>query len=220
LDMPEDVIEHYKLRDIATPDGYVYCEIQQGMYGLPQTGIIAQELLAKRLKEHGYSQSKTTPGLWKHEWQPIIFSLVVNDFGVKYVGKEHAQHLLQMVQKYYNCLLEEEGEQYCGLTIKWDYPGKKVHLSMPLYAKNGLKCRKISRTHTSTRHMGQRCNMQRHPTTPPCLIRRGKNHSGGHRSIPFSCASSGFDNANPTQCYRIQTDGSYGKTQCKYASSF
>jgi hypothetical protein len=43
-----------------------------------------------------------------------------------------------MVQKYYKCLLEEEGEQYRGLTIKWDYPGK-MHLSMPLYAKNGLK---------------------------------------------------------------------------------
>jgi hypothetical protein len=63
LDIPEDIIEHYKLRDIATLDGYIYCEIQQGMYGLPQAGIIAQELLAKRLKEHGYSQSKTTPGL-------------------------------------------------------------------------------------------------------------------------------------------------------------
>ncbi len=71
-DMPEDVIEHYKLRDVATPDGYVYCEIRKGMYGLPQAGIIAQELLAKRLKEHGYSQSETTPGLWKHEWRPII----------------------------------------------------------------------------------------------------------------------------------------------------
>jgi hypothetical protein len=34
-DMPEDVIEHYNLRDKATPDGYVYCEIQKGMYGLP-----------------------------------------------------------------------------------------------------------------------------------------------------------------------------------------
>jgi hypothetical protein len=55
-DMPEDVIEHYKLCDIATPDRHVYCKIQQGMYGLPQAGIIAQELLAKRLKEHGYSQ--------------------------------------------------------------------------------------------------------------------------------------------------------------------
>ncbi len=52
-DMPEDVIAHYKLRDIATPDGHVYCEIRQGMYGLTQAGIIAQELLATRLKEHG-----------------------------------------------------------------------------------------------------------------------------------------------------------------------
>jgi hypothetical protein len=90
LDMPEDGIEHNKLRNIATPDGYIYCEIRQGMYSLPQAGIIAQELLAKRLKEHGYSQSKTTPGLWKHKWRPIIFSLVINNFGVKYVGKEHA----------------------------------------------------------------------------------------------------------------------------------
>jgi hypothetical protein len=52
------------------------------MYGLPQAGIIAQELLAKRLKGYGYNQSKTMPGLWTHEWHPIIFSLVVDDFGV------------------------------------------------------------------------------------------------------------------------------------------
>jgi hypothetical protein len=108
-DMLEDVIKHYKLLDIATPNGYVYCKIQQGMYGLPQAGIIAQELLAKRLKEHGYSQSKTTPGLWTHEWQPIRFSIVVNNFGVKYVGKEHVQHLLQTVQKYCKCSFETEG---------------------------------------------------------------------------------------------------------------
>ena len=46
LDIPDDVIEHYNLREIATPDGFIYCEIQKGMYGLPQAGIIAQELLA------------------------------------------------------------------------------------------------------------------------------------------------------------------------------
>ncbi len=88
------------------------------MYGLPQAGIIAQELLAKKLKEHGYSQSETTPGLWKYEWCPVWFSLVVDDFGVKYIGKEHAQHMLQTVQKYYKCLFEPEGERYCRLTIK------------------------------------------------------------------------------------------------------
>jgi hypothetical protein len=63
LNMPEDIIAHYRLLDIATPNGYVYCKICQGMYRLPQVGIIAQELLAKRLKEQGYNQSKTTPGL-------------------------------------------------------------------------------------------------------------------------------------------------------------
>ncbi len=65
-DIPDDVIQHYNLRDVATPDGHVYCEIRKGMYGLPQAGIIAQDLLATRLKAHGYTQSDTTPGLWKH----------------------------------------------------------------------------------------------------------------------------------------------------------
>ncbi len=65
--MPDDVIAHYHLHDIATPDGYVYCKICQGMSELLQAGIIVQELLAKRLKEHGYTQSKTTPRLWTQE---------------------------------------------------------------------------------------------------------------------------------------------------------
>jgi hypothetical protein len=45
--MTEDIIAHYLRLNIATPDGYVYCKIHQGMYWLPQAGIIVQELLAK-----------------------------------------------------------------------------------------------------------------------------------------------------------------------------
>ncbi len=70
-DMPDDVAEHYKLREFATPDGAIYCEIRKGMYGLPQAGIIAQQLLEGRLTKHGYHQSATTPGLWKHVTCPI-----------------------------------------------------------------------------------------------------------------------------------------------------
>ncbi len=40
-DMPKEVIAHYKLTKTATPDGFIYCKIQKGMYGLPQAGIIA-----------------------------------------------------------------------------------------------------------------------------------------------------------------------------------
>jgi hypothetical protein len=38
------------------------------------------------------------------------------------------------------CLFKKEGERYCGLTIKWDYVGKKVHLLMPSYIEKALKC--------------------------------------------------------------------------------
>ncbi len=63
VDMPNNVIKHYHLTDLATLDGYIYCKIQMGMYGLPQAGIITQQLLEKQLRQHGYRQSKTTTGL-------------------------------------------------------------------------------------------------------------------------------------------------------------
>ncbi len=53
-DIPEEIIVEYQLRDRVTADGFVYVEVQKGMYGLPQAGILAQELLEKRLNEHGY----------------------------------------------------------------------------------------------------------------------------------------------------------------------
>jgi hypothetical protein len=31
LDMTDDIIEHYKLRSIATADGFFYCKIHKGM---------------------------------------------------------------------------------------------------------------------------------------------------------------------------------------------
>ncbi len=67
-DMPEDVIDHYNLNEKATEDGSIYVAVKRGMYGLPQAGILAQELLEQRLNAHGYHQSKFTPGLWTHEW--------------------------------------------------------------------------------------------------------------------------------------------------------
>ncbi len=76
-DIPEEIIKQYKLREIATPDGYVYTEITKGMYGLPQARIIAQELLEECLGKHGYFQSKIILGLWTHLTRPILFSLVI-----------------------------------------------------------------------------------------------------------------------------------------------
>ncbi len=98
-DIPEEIIEEYNLREIVTEDGYVYCKIRKGMYGLPQAGIIAQELLAERRAKHGYHQSKIIPGLWMHETRPTTFTLVVNNFAIKITSKNNADHLINILRK-------------------------------------------------------------------------------------------------------------------------
>ena len=90
------------------------------MYGLAHASIIAQQLLEGRLNNHGYSQSTTTPGFWKHKLRPIRFSLIVDDFGVKYVGNEHAEHLLAAQRETYSVTSDWKGTQYSGMTLDWD----------------------------------------------------------------------------------------------------
>jgi hypothetical protein len=51
----------------------------------------------------------------------VLFTLVVDDFGVKYVGREHADHLHEELLELYAVTVNWAGDQYCGLTPKCDY---------------------------------------------------------------------------------------------------
>jgi hypothetical protein len=108
------------------------------MYGLPQAGILANELLQRNLAKDGYRPTQHTHGLWTHDTCPISFSLVVYDFGVKYVGREHAEHLMACIKKNYNISSDWNGGAYCGLTLYWDYKKCTVDLYMPGYIKAAL----------------------------------------------------------------------------------
>jgi hypothetical protein len=119
--IPDEIIQEYNLLAIAH-NRYVYIRIGKGMYGLPQAGILANKLLAQRFAKHGYYQVRSTPGLWKHVSRPIMFTLVVNDFAIKYVGPEHVHHLLNLLRRDYEAVTVDWGATlYCGITCKWDY---------------------------------------------------------------------------------------------------
>lgn len=75
-----------------------------------QSSLLASELLEKILNMHSYFQSKYIPGLWKHEWQPLQFTLGVNNFGVKYTSKEHALHLKQLLKQDYKVTTDWAGQ--------------------------------------------------------------------------------------------------------------
>ena len=138
-DIPEEIIVEYKLRELATPDGSVYIEITKGMYGLPQAGLLANEQLEERLNKHGYKQSKLVPGLWRHSTRQIQFTLVVDDFGVKYTHQEDVEHLKAVLEQDYAVTVDWSGKRYIGITLDWDYNRGRVHLSMPNYVKKALK---------------------------------------------------------------------------------
>ena len=92
----QEFMDRYDLGS-KVKNGYVYIEIQRGMYGLPQAGILANKLLKERLLQNDYFEVPHTPGLCRSKTRPVWFTLVVDDFGIKYVGKEHAQHLLNVL---------------------------------------------------------------------------------------------------------------------------
>ncbi|KAL7484648.1 hypothetical protein ACHAW6_010281 [Cyclotella cf. meneghiniana] len=79
--LPDNVIERYNLRELVTPEGFVYV-VRKGMYGLHRAGLLAHRLSKKRLNAKEYHQSKYMPGLWMHKSRSMQFTLVVDDFRI------------------------------------------------------------------------------------------------------------------------------------------
>ena len=74
----------------------------------------------------------------KARHQTHIFFFVVDDFGVKHIGKENADHLIQALQKLYTISINWTGSLLCGLTIDWDYTAHTCDISMPKYLQTAL----------------------------------------------------------------------------------
>ena len=136
-EVPPEIVQQYEL-DKIQHEGWVYIEIRKGMPGLKQAGKIANIRLTNHLERYGYKPCPFTPSLWKHKERPISFTLVVDDFGVKYVGKEHFQHLTNALSGLYEITVDETGSKYLGMTLEWDYENRFVDISMPGYVKKAL----------------------------------------------------------------------------------
>jgi hypothetical protein len=131
--IPQEIIYEFGLLELAH-DG----RVQKGMYGLPQTGTLTNKLLQRRLEIDAYHTTEHTCGLWKHETRPVWFLLVVDYFGIKYIGRENAEHLMNSIKKNYDISSDWTGSAYAVLQHDWDYINGTVDLSMPGYIKAAL----------------------------------------------------------------------------------
>ena len=87
------------------------------MPGLKQADRIAIDGLKAHLAKFGFAPVPRTPTLWKNDTKPIFFSLVVDDFGVKYTRTENSDHIIQALQKLYTISIYLTGSLFCRLTI-------------------------------------------------------------------------------------------------------
>jgi hypothetical protein len=49
----------------------------------------------------------------------------VDGFGVKYVGIEHFDYLLDLLKKFHGVQFNMADDKLAGISIQWDYPGKR-----------------------------------------------------------------------------------------------
>ena len=113
-------------------------KIVMGMPGLKQAARLENERLVHQLAPYGYAPVQHTPSLWKHESNGIIFSLVVDDFGIKSTSDSATSHLLQDLRDKYQITVDPSGTKFLGFVLDWDYSTRKFYLSMPNYVQHKL----------------------------------------------------------------------------------
>ena len=136
---PDDIIQQYNLHAQVDINGYIFIKINKGMYGLRQSIILAYQQISTRLQAAVYKPIIGSTGMWKHQARQIIFSLCVNDFGIKYFKKEDTQHLLYTLGNHYTYTVDWAGINLCRLTLDWDYDKGYAYISIPGYVKDAIK---------------------------------------------------------------------------------
>ena len=124
--IPQRIIDHYNINDIVDDKGFVYAKINKTWYGLKQNGKIAHNVSMKHLNKHGYYQAKNTHGLFVHEICDISFTLVVNDFGIKFTNKQDVDHLISIMRGKDKFKVDFDAKQCIGIHLNWNYVDRTV----------------------------------------------------------------------------------------------
>ena len=171
--IPEEVMTEYNLWD-KIHNGCVYARVNKGMYGLPQAGRLANDDLVKHLEPHGFHPVPHTPGLWMDDKSDLQFTLVVDDFLVKYTNRKDADRLISALthNKRYKISTDWEAKWYVGLDLNWNYTKGYVDISMPGYIERALQRfahpKPKRATHTPRKFQGPEygARIQYEPGTP------------------------------------------------------
>ena len=135
--IPQEIINQYDLASIED-NIWIYIKIQKGISGPNQAGKISNDCLEKDLRKSGYEIMHHNPDLQKHTSHDIVFTLVVDNFGVNYPNRQDVKHLRNTLQWLYPVTTYLKGSKKLALALKWDYINITVDLSILNYVPEAL----------------------------------------------------------------------------------
>ena len=87
------------------------------------------------LRPLGYHPDIHAPNIWYHKTRRTKFILCVDEFGVKYHSKEDVDHLKVALQQVHDVTTDCSGQNYCGLSLAWNYQAGYVDVSIPKFVE-------------------------------------------------------------------------------------
>jgi hypothetical protein len=136
--VPDELMDSLDLWQYLDGDS-IMVRVDGAMYGLPQAGRVAHRDLVSRLASAGYHKNEFIPCLFTHA-DGTQFTLVVDDFGVKYTDKAQAQRLTDaLTSAGYEVTTQWAPKKYLGISITFSQDGREVALSLPGYVEKMLK---------------------------------------------------------------------------------
>eukprot|EP00957_Ditylum_brightwellii_P044825 3400858-Ditylum_brightwellii.AAC.2 len=61
-----------------------------------------------------------------------------DDFGVKYITQDDADHIVDSIQQHYRAMVDWKGKTYCSLSLEWNYMDHYVDIVVPKYVTKAL----------------------------------------------------------------------------------
>ena len=96
----------------------MHMEVYSSIYRLLQAGQLAHNHLVVHLAPYNYALVKHTLGLWIYKSNGIVFTLVVNDFGIKYSSETQLQYLIDVLKSKYTITTNISGSLCIEVSLK------------------------------------------------------------------------------------------------------
>ena len=112
--------------------------VDGSMYDQPAAGRIAQTDFKALVSSHGYYEHPDVPCLLLHRTRPTVFTLIVDDIGIKAFSEDDLQHLINTIRNKWEVKVNRTGAKYNGVRVIWNYCDNILITDVPNYVAEAL----------------------------------------------------------------------------------